>query len=42
MRVAKASVEMATAPQFDEVIKNYDLDVALEEAEKLVSDFLNS
>ena len=42
MRVAKASVEMATAPQFDEVIKNYDLDVALKEAEKLVADFVNT
>lgn len=42
MRVAKASVEMATAPQFDKIIKNYDLDVALEEAEELVNDFLNS
>ena len=42
MRIAKASVELATAPQFDVVIKNYDLEVALEEAEKLVSDFVNS
>jgi guanylate kinase len=33
MRIAKASVELATAPQFDVVIKNYDLEVALEEAE---------
>lgn len=41
MRVAKASIEMATAPQFDKVIKNYDLEVALKEAEKLVEDFLN-
>ncbi len=40
MRIAKASVELATAPQFDKIIKNYDLDVALKEAEKLVSDFL--
>ena len=40
MRIAKASVELATAPQFDIVIKNYDLDVALKEAENLVSDFL--
>lgn len=40
MRVAKASVEMATAPQFDVIIKNTDLDVALEEAEQLVSDFV--
>jgi guanylate kinase len=28
MRIAKAHVELATAPQFDKVIKNYDLDVA--------------
>lgn len=40
MRIAKASVELATAPQFDKIIKNYDLDVALQEAEDLVSDFL--
>lgn len=42
MRIAKASVELATAPQFDKIIKNYDLHVALAEAEKLVSDFINS
>ncbi|GGG91569.1 guanylate kinase [Polaribacter pacificus] len=41
MRIAKASVELATAPQFDKIIKNYDLDVALKEAEQLVGDFLN-
>jgi guanylate kinase len=40
MRIAKASVELATAPQFDKIIKNYDLDVALKEAEDLMSDFL--
>jgi guanylate kinase len=40
MRIAKASIELATAPQFDEVIKNYDLDIALKEAENLVSDYL--
>ncbi|MEQ6125007.1 guanylate kinase [Pseudotenacibaculum sp. MALMAid0570] len=40
MRVAKAPVEMATAPQFDQIIKNYDLDVALKEAEDLVEEFL--
>lgn len=40
MRIAKASVELATAPQFDKIIKNYDLEIALKEAEKLVSDFL--
>lgn len=40
MRVAKASVELATAPQFDKVIKNYDLDVALEESHSMVAEFL--
>ncbi|MGG8495366.1 guanylate kinase [Tenacibaculum sp. TC6] len=40
MRVAKASVELATAPQFDKIIKNYDLEVALKEAEALVDSFL--
>ncbi|MFE3869656.1 guanylate kinase [Flavobacterium sp. ZS1P70] len=40
MRIAKASVELATAPQFDVVIKNYDLDIALEEAYQLVKDFV--
>ena len=40
MRIAKASIELATAPQFDTIIKNYDLPVALKEAEDLVIDFL--
>lgn len=40
MRIAKASVEMATAPQFDTVIKNYDLDTALKEAYELVKNFI--
>lgn len=40
MRIAKASIELATAPQFDKIIKNYDLVVALKEAEVLMSDFL--
>ena len=42
MRVAKASVELATAPQFDKIIKNYELNVALKEAEVLVHDFLET
>ena len=42
MRVAKASVELATAPQFDKIIKNYDLDVALKEAHKMVADFVGA
>jgi len=41
MRIAKASVELATAPQFDSIIKNYDLEIALKEAEELVADFVN-
>ncbi|WP_310557202.1 guanylate kinase [Flavobacterium sp.] len=41
MRIAKASVELATAPQFDKIIKNYDLAVAKEEAYQLVKEFLN-
>jgi guanylate kinase len=40
MRIAKASVELATAPQFDKIIRNYDLDTALREAHKLVADYL--
>ena len=42
MRIAKASVELATAPQFDTIIKNYDLDVAKEEAYQLVKKFINT
>ena len=40
MRIAKASVELATAPQFDKIIKNYDLDTALKEARQLVADYI--
>ena len=40
MRLAKASVELATAPQFDFIIENDKLNVALKEAEDLVSGFL--
>lgn len=40
MRIAKASVELATAPQFDTIIKNYDLEVAQQEAYQLVKDFI--
>lgn len=40
MRIAKASVELATAPQFDKIIKNYELEVALKEAYDLVADFV--
>jgi guanylate kinase len=40
MRIAKASVELATAPQFDVIIKNYDLPIALEEAYQLVKNYV--
>ncbi len=42
MRVAKASAELATAPLFDVIVVNDDLDKALENAHKLVGDFINS
>lgn len=42
MRIAKASVELATAPQFDKIIKNYDLEVAKKEAYELVKEFIKS
>lgn len=41
MRIAKASVELATSPQFDTIIKNYDLEIALEEAYHLVKEFVS-
>jgi len=40
MRVAKASLELATAPQFDQIIKNINLEDALLEAEDLVAIFV--
>ena len=40
MRVAKASIEMATAPQFDHIIVNEDLETALDEAYHLVKNFI--
>ena len=40
MRIAKASLELATAPQFDKIIKNINLDDALLEAENLVANYL--
>jgi len=40
MRIAKASVELATAPQFDYLINNYELDVALKQSVDLVAAFL--
>jgi guanylate kinase len=40
MRIAKASIEMATAPQFDSIIKNYELEAALKEAHAMVKNFI--
>ncbi len=42
MRIAKASVELATAPQFDRIIKNHDLEAALIEAHGLVANFIKT
>jgi len=42
MRVAKAPVELATAPQFDRVVVNSELDQALKEAYDLVANFINA
>ncbi len=42
MRIAKASVEMATAPQFDYIIENDQLEKALREAKELVFQFINN
>lgn len=41
MRIAKASAELATAPLFDVIIENDDLDKALNEAHELVSNFIH-
>jgi len=40
VRIAKAAGEMAYAPQFDVVLVNDDLALAMAEAEKMVSNFL--
>jgi guanylate kinase len=40
MRIAKASVELATAPQFDFIIENNALEVALQQSHDLVSEFI--
>ncbi|HET7361082.1 MAG TPA: guanylate kinase [Salinimicrobium sp.] len=42
MRIAKASVELATAPQFDHIIMNNNLNAALEEAYALVANFVGA
>ena len=42
MRVAKASIELATAPQFDFIIENNHLQTALNEAYGLVSKYVGA
>ena len=42
MRLSKASQELDTAPQFDYILLNEDLEVALKEAHLVVQQFLNS
>jgi len=42
MRIAKASAELATAPLFDVIIENDNLEKALTEAENLVGAFVKS
>jgi len=41
MRIAKASVEMMTAPRFDYIIENDILENALKEAEELVANHIS-
>ena len=40
MRISKASKEMATAPEFDHILVNDQLEDALKEADQLIGDFL--
>ena len=40
MRIAKASAELATAPLFDVIVVNDDLEKAIDESYKLISDFI--
>ncbi|WP_282135066.1 guanylate kinase [Seonamhaeicola maritimus] len=42
MRVAKASAELATAPLFDEIVVNDNLENAFKDAETLVTNFIYS
>ena len=41
MRIAKASIEMETAPRFDYIIENNNLDTALQKSEALVAQFIS-
>ncbi|RRJ89771.1 guanylate kinase [Flavobacterium macacae] len=40
MRLAKAEIEIAKSPKFDVVLKNYDLEIAKNDAYKLVHGYL--
>lgn len=40
MRIAKAEYEMTFAPQFDVIVVNHNLETAVNEAEKLVRNFI--
>ncbi len=42
LRISKAESELNYAPEFDKVIYNDDLDNAVEEAEKIILDFINA
>lgn len=42
MRIAKASIELATAPQFDKIVHNLDLETALKDSYDLVADFVGN
>jgi guanylate kinase len=41
-RFIKAEKELKYADKFDVILKNYDLETACKEAEKLVGDFIKS
>ena len=41
-RIGKADLEMTFAPQFDKVVVNDDLEVAKEEAERIIREFLSN
>ncbi len=42
MRIAKASAELATAPLFDVIVENDDLESALTQSHKLVQEFISN
>ena len=42
MRIAKASAELATAPLFDVIVENDDLESALSQSHQLVQDFISN